>query len=127
MKWLIGFAFYIIVFTLFGCHILEDKTSPAELTGVWETSDPRYEDCSFELKGDMIIFNNYPEYTSINYISDIERSPETDGVLYHIDYEDKEGLEYKFSFYFVKGHDGDVIRFKNQKEITWTRQTGQPD
>lgn len=113
-----------IVTVFLGCQVFRDKTIPEELIGLWETSEPRYEDCTFELKDEMIIFNNYPEYTNINYITDIEKSPEKDRVLYHIHYEDQEGQEFKLSLFYDKTADVGVIRFKNQKEIIWTKREG---
>jgi len=116
---------FIIVTAFLGCQILKDKTIPEELIGVWETSEPRYKDCSFELKDETIIFNNGPDYTNINFITDIEKLPEKDRVLYHIHYEDREGLEYMLSLFYFKASNGGVIRFKNQKEITWTKREGE--
>lgn len=114
-------ALCIIVTSFLGCQIWKDKTVPEELVGVWETSAPRYKNCFFELKGEMITFNKGLDYINVNLITDIEKSPEQEGILYDIHYEDEEGQEYKLSLFYFKTPDGGVIRFKNQKEIKWTR------
>ena len=121
---LIGLALCTMITLLLGCQLLHDKTIPEEMVGVWETSEPRYENCTFELKDEMIIFNNFPDYSKIHFITDIDKSPGKDSVLYDIHYEDQEGLEYKLSLFYVKAANGGVIQFKNQKGITWTKREG---
>ena len=119
------FAIWIIVIVLTGCQIRGDKSVPEELMGVWETSEPRYEGCSFEINDKLIIFKNGPTYTNVNHITDIDRSAEEKRTLYHINYVDRDGQEYKFSLFYYRTGTGGVIRFKNQKDIEWTRKAGQ--
>ena len=111
----------VIVIALFGCQVRQDKTIPEELMGKWETSAPRYEDCSFELKDELIIFNKGINFVNLNHIKRIERFPDKQRVSYNIIYEDKQGQEYKLALFYFKTPNGGVIRFKNQKEIEWTK------
>ncbi|MBW1911936.1 MAG: hypothetical protein JRI43_01955 [Deltaproteobacteria bacterium] len=115
----------VIVIALFGCQIWKDKTVPEELLGMWETSSSRYADCFFEFQGELIIFNNGLSYNAINFIKDIEKLPENGKTLYNIYYEDKEGQEFKLSLFYFHVRNGGVIRFKNQKDIEWTRRRKQ--
>lgn len=114
-------ALCVIATALFGCQVRKDNIVTEELIGVWETSASRYEDCFFEIKDEMIIFNNGLDYTNINYINDIEIFPGRGKTLYNMYYKDMQGKEYKLSFFYFKEGNGGVIRFKNQKEIEWTR------
>jgi len=114
-------ALCIIVTVFLECQICNDKTIPEELIGVWETSAPHYENCFFKLNDEMIIFNNGLDYINANHITNLETSPERESVLYNIYYEDEKGQEYKLSLFYFKTPNGGVIKFKNQKEIKWTR------
>jgi len=111
----------VIVISLFGCQVWQDKTIPEELMGNWETSAPRYEDCSFELKDELIIFYKGINIVNLNHIKEIEGFPEKGGVSYNIYYEDQQRQEYKLALYYFKTPNGGVIRFNNQKQIEWTR------
>jgi len=115
------FVLCVVVTALFGCQIWADKTVPEEVSGVWETSAPRYVDSTFELKDEMIIFTNGMTYVNVNFITDIKQSPEKDKTLFVIYFENKEGLEYQRSFYYYKGQNGGMIRFKNQMNVEWTK------
>ena len=116
-----GFVLCVVVTALFGCQILADKTVPEELFGVWETSAPRYVNSTFEFKDEMIIFTNGMAYINVNFITDIKQSPDKDKTLFDIYFENKEGLEYQRSFYYFKGQNGGMIRFKNQMDVEWTK------
>jgi hypothetical protein len=98
------------------------ETVPTEIVGVWKTSAPNYEDGSFELTEDHIVFRNSgpPEYESVNSIIRIERVAEGRDFLYTIHYENTEGEEYLFAFYHYPTKGG-TIRLKNQKGIEWRR------
>ena len=116
-----GFVLCVVVTALFGCQILADKTVPEELVGEWETSAPRYMDSTFVLKDEMIIFTNGLDYINVNSITDIKQSPDKDKTLYDIYFKNKEGLKYQRSFYYFKGQNGGMIRFKNQMDVKWTK------
>ena len=111
----LGFA------VLFGCQMSRDTTVPDELIGEWVTTEPRYQDCSFEIQKETIIFNKGTAHTDMNSIEEITKIPEKEKTLYHIYYEDKQGQEYKLSLFFFKTHDGGIICFKNQQNIIWSR------
>jgi hypothetical protein len=112
-------AFFV---SLLGCESRRLESVPAELIGVWKTSAPKYEYCSFELTKDYIIFINghFAEHTDVNFIVKAERVPERRHFLYTIHYENLHGQKYKFGFYHYPLKDG-VIRFKNQKFIEWKK------
>jgi hypothetical protein len=114
--------FLAIFMSLLACQARE-QTIPYELLGVWETSEPKYKDCFFEIGEDTIIFLNkaLPEPSiDSNIISRTEIASEDGETLYTI-YYNKIGEEvYQFSFYYYQ-HDGSSIRFKNQKDIEWQK------
>ncbi len=111
----------MIAIALLGCHPFKDKNIPEELLGVWETSEPRYANCTFTLKQEMIIFSNPVSHLNVNFISNIEKFIETDRILFEIFYGDTGGGEYKLSLFYCKTPNGGEVRFRNQMEIVWTK------
>ena len=99
-------------------------TVPENLIGVWETTSPAYADRFFEIKANEIIFgtgekkfDTYP-ITKIR----IEKDRQEQKTLYLICYKNIEGKVYKFFFYYDPANQS-TIRFKNQKEMVWTKKT----
>lgn len=109
---------------LFGCQIFKNRDVPKELLGVWETSSPRYEDCSLEFDGKRIIFQNGLTHFNINHITNVKKSTEDEKTLYHIYYKDSQGEEYKLSLYYLETPNRGVIHFKHQEEIAWLKREG---
>jgi hypothetical protein len=115
----------LLIFTLLaaivGCQPATEKTIPDDLLGVWKTSEPKYADRFFELKKDAIIFATRENNTDTYSVASIEQTHDEGGVLYNIHYLNLEGQQYTFSIYYAPTNHG-VIRFKNQKHFTWTRE-----
>ncbi len=95
---------------------------PDDLIGVWETTTPSYADRPFEIKTDELIFGTGEEKFDTYPITKIkiEKDLKEQKSYYIIYYKNVEGQEYKFSFYFDPANQG-KIRFKNQKEMVWTK------
>jgi hypothetical protein len=95
---------------------------PDDLIGVWETTTPSYADRPFEITADELIFGTgegkFDTYPITK--TKIEKDPIEQKTLYIICYKNIEGQEYKFSFYHDPANQG-TIRFKNQKEMVWTK------
>lgn len=100
---------------------------PDELIGVWETTTPSYADRPFEIKTDELIFGTGEEKFDTYPIKKIkiEKDLKEQKAYYIIYYKNVEGQEYKFSFYFDPANQG-KIRFKNQKEMVWTKRPPSP-
>ena len=100
---------------------------PEELIGVWETTTPSYADRPFEITAAELIFGTGEEKFDTYPIAKIkiEKDPIEQKTLYIIGYKNMEGQEYKFSFYFDPANRG-KIRFKNQKEMVWTKRPPSP-
>lgn len=112
-----------IAFTcFFGCQSKDSPTVPGELAGVWKTSAPKYKGCYFELTQDSIIFANVSlsarTNNSISKIEKLQRSGNQ--IFYTIHYEDREGLGYKFSFFYDPSRGG-TLRLKNQRGVVWRK------
>jgi hypothetical protein len=112
----------IYLMVLVACQGGGRAAVPDDLLGVWETTTPDYADHPFEIKTDEVIFgtgegsfDTYP-ITKIK----IEKDPVEQKTLYIICYKNTAGQEYKFSFYYDPANQG-TIRFKNQKEMVWTK------
>ena len=109
------------------CQCSRKATAPDHLIGVWETTTPAYADRFFEINTREVIFgtgegkfDTYP-ITKIK----IEEDRKEQKTLYIICYKNTARQEYKFSFYYDPANQG-TIRFKNQKEMVWTKKTSPP-
>ena len=113
------------ILILAGCSLWEDKTLPEGVYGIWETDNPRYKEAYLEITKAHIAFHTIEGDANLNRITNIETESEPESApehtLIHISYEDRDGLEYLLSFYYSETSDGPVIRFKNQKEMDWTK------
>jgi hypothetical protein len=117
----------ICLIVLFACQCGRKAAVPEDLIGVWRTTEPSYADHPFEIKTDEVLFgtggdkfDTYP-ITKIK----IEKDPKEQGTLYIICYENIQRQEYKFSFYYDPANQG-TIRFKNQKEMVWSKNLSLP-
>ncbi len=112
----------ILIGLLSGCSFWNKEPFPQELTGLWETDEPRYKGCSVEISEDQIIFSNLNEdYIDINTIKGVKKSVEENATVYHIDFENKEGLEYNFSLFYMKKGDKEIFHYKNQTDVLWVK------
>jgi hypothetical protein len=116
---LIGF---IILALVGGNSCKKELVVPEELLGVWETSDPKYEGCYFEVTSEDIIFKDVEEDVNFFKITKIEaeQGPDEDFVTYLITYADLEGPPFEQPVLYFPGEEG-TIRFKNQTNIVWVK------
>jgi hypothetical protein len=100
---------------------------PVELIGVWETTAPTYADRFFEITAGEVMFGTGEEKFDTYPITKIkiEKDFKEQKAYYIIYYKNVEGQEYKFSFYYDPANQG-TIRFKNQKEMVWTKTPPSP-
>lgn len=115
----------LLLFTLLaaivGCQPATEKTIPDALLGVWKTSEPKYANRFFELKKDVIIFATGENNTDTYSVASVEQAHDEEGLLYNIHYLNLAGQQSTFSIYYAPTNHG-VIRFKNQKHFTWTKE-----
>jgi len=101
-------------------------TVPEDLIGVWETKSPAYADRFFEIQAKEIIFGTGEGRFDVYPITKIriekEKENQKQKTLYLICYRNIEGKVYKFFFYYDPANRG-TIRFKNQKEMVWTKKS----
>ena len=101
-------------------------TVPEGLIGVWETKSPAYADRFVEIQGKEIIFGTGEGKFDVYPITKIriekEKESQKQKTLYLICYKNIEGKVYKFFFYYDPANQG-TIRFKNQKEMVWTKKS----
>lgn len=110
-----------MILFLIGCSFWEDETLPPQLYGIWKTDDPRYAGSYLEIRKESIVFQTIDGDTNLNWITNIETESEPDQTLVKITYKDREGLEYLLSLYYIETKAGDIIRFKNQEKVDWTK------
>ena len=99
-------------------------TVPEGLIGVWETKSPAYADRFVEIQGKEIIFGTGEGKFDVYPITKIriEKDRQEQKTLYLICYKNMDGKVYKFFFYYDPANQG-TIRFKNQKEMVWTKKS----
>ncbi len=110
----------LAVFSANGCG--EKGTIPNELIGEWQTTEPKYEGCYFEMTELTVAFKPKDAEIYSNIITKVTRveDPNEEFVLYTIFYKDESGKIYQLSINYYPEENG-VIRFKNQTEIVWTK------
>jgi hypothetical protein len=118
------FIAVLITLIVFGWQCGNNEISSDDLIGVWKTSEPKYTDRSFEITKGTITFGigegNFEIY-SIKKIR-MEKIAEEKSILYTIYYENSDGDENIFAFYYTP-EKGGIIRFKNQRQIEWEKQS----
>lgn len=121
----INVARSLLVFALFattlGCHSGDGKTVPEHLLGVWKTTHPKYADRYFEIRKDVVIFGQGEGKSEFHAIASVDQSAEGKSTLYTITHVSHDGQRFTFAFYYYPD-DHKALRFKNQKDIEWTRE-----
>ncbi len=117
----VGPIILLIVFA-HGCGT--KATISDEMIGTWKTTDSKYKETYFELTPDKIIFRTIGGEVNANTIKKIKKkkAPDTEDTLFTLTYVSLEGQEAIFSFFFSQKNSG-MIRFQNQPEIIWTKET----
>ena len=120
-EWILLVVFASLTF--FGCSPNEIDNLPQEVLGHWETETPKYAGFSFELGEETVTFTDLNAENGIESNTIEKRTKELDNeanIFYVVHYENEEGLELKFAFYYDPSGGGE-IRLKNQETIVWTR------
>ena len=107
--------------TLAGCQAQKENPVPDHLLGVWTSSAPRYADRYIEIRNDMIIFGTGGDAFELHVLAELKEAREGEAIAYTITHLNHFGQPYNLSFYYEPSGDG-IIRFKNQREIVWTKE-----
>lgn len=112
----------IMFIIFFGWHCGYERIAPNELVGKWKTTAPKYADRFFKIDQKIITIGTGGENIEIYTIKKItmKKAPTEGSLLYTIYSKNKEGVEYKFAFYYSP-EKGGVIKLKNQRHIIWTK------
>ena len=118
-------TFLTLIILIFVSHCGKGEIVSDDVIGLWKTSEPTYADRSFEITKERITFGigdgKFESY-SIKKIR-VEQSPQDKSRLYTIYYEDGEGGDVTFSFYYYLDNGG-IIRLKNKKQMEWKKERG---
>jgi hypothetical protein len=120
-EWILFVVFASL--TIFGCSSNEIDNLPQEMLGHWETETPKFAGFTFELSEESLTFTDLNAENRIESNTIKKRTKELDNkdnTFYVIHYENEEGLELRFAFYYDPSGGG-RIRLKNQKATVWTR------
>ncbi len=120
------FVAVTLLATVIGCQPQSqsqaaNSTVPEKLLGVWKTAHSKYADRFIEIKKDFVIFGQGGEKIELHALADSHETWEGKSILYSISHLNHEGQRYTFAFYYDPT-DGGTIRFKNQKQIIWTKE-----
>jgi hypothetical protein len=98
-------------------------TASDELTGIWASSDIRYENTYFEIKKREITFGTKNGDSDSYTILEIKKKPMQDDnwVQYTIFYQNRDLQKVEFPFYFQSSDRG-MIRFMNQSSLVWKKE-----
>jgi hypothetical protein len=109
-----------LVFVL-GIHSYSpnDYNVPGNLIGEWHSSDPAYAERSLEIDPVSINFGTGNGTVSTGFIKNVKASEDGGRTLYTIRYS-VDDTDATVSFFYESGKP-DTIRFKNQREVVWTR------
>ncbi len=113
-----------ILIVFIGSNCGKNTTISDELIGIWRTASPKYEGCFFELRTNSITIGPQEGEPNSFAITNIKRKKKSkeEWTSYIIYYVDQGGKEYEFPIYYLPERTG-VIRFKNQLDIVWTRES----
>lgn len=115
----------LLALLVVGCSpggVDEEPFAPQSIHGVWVTSNPVYADRSFEIQTQDLIFDTAEEGIIVYPIISVRREDGPDGANFEIDHRGTEGGTFTFTFSFVFDSIAGTIVFRNQPEMTWTRQ-----
>ena len=92
---------------------------PDELIGEWHTSNAIYSDRSFEIDPVSIRFGTGGGTATTGFIKKVSAVHQGARTVYTISYQTGESLN-KVVFYYETAK-GNVIHFRNQEDIAWTK------
>ena len=115
-------AALVLLVSLAACQARNDNPVPDHLVGVWKTSEPRYADRYVEIRHDIIIFGTGGETFELHALMDIAETRAGESIVYTITHLNHSGQKYNLAFYYDPSTNG-IIRFKNQREVAWTKET----
>jgi len=115
----ISFAAVALIFLAFLMRPARHAAIPDELIGAWHTSDPNYADRSLEIDAVSINFGTGGGTVSTGFIKDVKAVSEGTKTRYTISYS-VDNVPSEVTFYY-EGPKANVIRFKNQEKIVWTK------
>jgi len=121
LKWIVIVALILIAASIFMFYPEKNKDFPENLIGKWTTAEPRYKDRFLELTKITFTYGLGGDKIDVYFISSMEKNLEGNNILYTINYKSTDGLEFTRSFYYESANGG-VIKFKNQKNIEWTKE-----
>jgi hypothetical protein len=91
---------------------------PDEILGSWRTTDPRYAETVLDIGKTTLVFGTADSGSTSHTIERVEQEDLDLAQLYTVHYRDEGGLN-ELSFFYIPIDN--VIRFKNQRSLTWKR------
>ena len=117
--------FITVIILILVSHCGKGEIALDDVMGLWKTQSQEYADRSFEITKERIIFDIGEGKHERYFVKKIrvKQIPKDKSRLYTIYYEDYEGKDVTFSFYFYQ-ENGGIIRLKNQKQMEWKKERG---
>ncbi len=129
---------YVVVFLAILTPLLHNPPRnnqvPPDLIGVWRSTTPGYEDRYFQFAQRNLVFGTGGIEGEAYMIAEVQSSPAEEGTqgeagkrtLFTIRYMKTDKLEYELSF-FYDPPPVEVITFKHQEKLKWTKRKKGPD
>lgn len=115
------FLLFLALVALAGCSgVQKMKTIPAELHGVWRSTEPKYAGRAFEMRDRTIVITADAEARIEQVVVRVEKREDEGKTFYTIYSRTPEQEEDIWNLY-LEPVDGGTIRFPTQKFVPWNR------
>ena len=115
------FLLFLALVVLAGCSgVQKMKTIPAELHGVWRSTEPKYTGRAFEMRDSTIVITADAEARIEQVVVRVEKR-EDDGKTFYTIYSRTPEQEEDIWNLYLEPVDGGTIRFPTQKFVPWNR------
>lgn len=119
-----GMAVVVLFVMVTDFPIEPDEEIKSRLYGVWRTDASAYfqaHQASFEISREQVVFSTVEGTLDINYITGMSYTPSEQGENLHIEYQNSDGEAFGLNLVLSATPQGDILTFKNQKQIVWKK------
>ena len=120
MLWIALVVFSLVLMSILLLCSRETVVSIDRFLGVWETTEPKYQNRFLKITESEISFGTGDGSANIFDVDRVIKTEEADQTVYTILYRASQGTEFELAFYYSPENSG-VIRLKNQPQMEWTR------
>ncbi len=123
MKWALVAAIGCGLVTA-GCGSNRGEAYKARLMGTWVSDHQRYEGCTMTISQGRLIFETASGHVTLIHIGDIHYREVNGAHLLELDMLEGGEPAYTMYFFLEASAEGDILRFKNQRDVIWHHADG---